>query len=281
MLRSQSDMGWWLVTHPDHARLAGQFAEHWGNDLFISPEPRADVLEGISAHDDGWAVRDAAPEITKQGKPSAFSSDLVGKYSAFEEIDLLDYLAVRRQAVATVVGHNPYAGLLVSMHTFDLLANRADRSTIRADQLPLLDAFLEDQKALQHKVRFQLTDDPLYHPEEVSPQRIEDHFRLLQACDNLSLLTCVDYSGTANLLHALPVTGGRREPVSVQRISVRHFRLEPYPFDVSPLTFQFQARFVQPLTFSSKEELRQSFTAAKPKMLSVTIESLQTPRGMD
>jgi len=74
MLRSESDNGWWLVTHPDHARLAGQFAEHWGNDLFLSPEPRADVLEGISTHDDGWAARDAAPEITKQGKPSAFSA---------------------------------------------------------------------------------------------------------------------------------------------------------------------------------------------------------------
>ncbi len=74
MLRSKSNNGWWLVTHPDHARLAGQFAEHWGNERFISPVPRADVLEGIKTHDDGWAARDAAPEITKQGKPSAFSS---------------------------------------------------------------------------------------------------------------------------------------------------------------------------------------------------------------
>ena len=85
-------------------------------------------------------------------------------------------------------------------------------------------------------------------------------------------------TGTANLLQALPVTGGTREPVTVQRIGVRHFRLEPYPFDVSPLTFDFQARFVQPLTFSSKEELRQSFTASKPKILSVTVESPQTQR---
>src|SRR5258707_8593404 len=76
MLRSQSENGWWVVTHPDHARLAGRFAEHWGNERFVSPEPRADVLEGIKTHDDGWAARDAAPEITKQGKPSAFSTEL-------------------------------------------------------------------------------------------------------------------------------------------------------------------------------------------------------------
>jgi len=273
MLRSESDNGWWLVTHPDHARLAGQFAEHWGNDLFLSPEPRADVLEGISTHDDGWAARDAAPEITKQGKPSAFSRELVGKYSAFEEIDLLDYLFVRRRAVDTVVRHNPYAGLLVSMHTFDLLANRADRSTIPPDQLPSLDVFLDDQKALQQKVRSQLTEDPRYQPAEISPERIENHFRLLQACDNLSLLTCVDYPGTANLLHALPVTGNSREPVTVERIEIRHFRLAPYPFNGSPLTFAFPARFIHSLSFASKEDLREKFNAAAVRKLSVTVES--------
>lgn len=272
MLRSESDNGWWLVTHPDHARLAGQFAEHWGNQVFISPEPRADVLEGIKTHDDGWANRDAAPEITKQGKPSAFSSELVGKYSAFEEIDLLDYLAVRRQAVDTVVRRNPYAGLLVSLHTLDLLANRADRSTIRPDQLPLLDAFLEDQKALQRKVRSQLNVDSGYQPAEVSTERIENHFRLLQACDNLSLLTCVDYKGSASLLHALPVTGGAREPVTVEHIRVRHFRLIPYPFDASPLTFEFPARFVSPALFTSKEDLREKFKAAEVHKLAVTVE---------
>jgi len=273
MLRSELENGWWLVTHPDHARLAGQFAEHWGNERFVSPEPRNDVLEGISTHDDGWAARDAAPEITRQGKPSAFSTELVGKYSAFEEIDLLDYLAVRRRAVDAVIRRNAYAGLLVSMHTFDLLANRADRSTIRADQLLILDAFLEDQKGLQHKVRSQLNGDSRYQATDVSVEGIENHFRLLQACDNLSLLTCVDYPGSANLLHALPVTGNRREPVIVEHIGVRHFRLAPYPFDTSPLTFEFPARLVKPLSFASKEELREKFNAAEVRKLSVTVEA--------
>ena len=30
MLRSKADGGWWLVTHPDHAHLAGEFAETLG-----------------------------------------------------------------------------------------------------------------------------------------------------------------------------------------------------------------------------------------------------------
>ena len=44
MLRLETETGWWLVTHPDHARLAGAFAQRWGNNLFASPEPR-ELLE--------------------------------------------------------------------------------------------------------------------------------------------------------------------------------------------------------------------------------------------
>jgi hypothetical protein len=107
MLRMESETGWWLITHPDHAHLAGDFAAAWGNAQFRKPEPRARVLKGIACHDDGWAARDAHPTITRQGKPSAFSTELVGKYSAFEEIDLEEYLAVRDRAVRIIAEEDP------------------------------------------------------------------------------------------------------------------------------------------------------------------------------
>src|SRR5271156_3863538 len=205
MLRLETETGWWLVTHPDHARLAGAFAERWGNERFLSPEPRANVLKGIARHDDGWLARDAAPQITRQGKPSAFSVELVGKYSAFEEIDLTDYLAVRDRAVRVVAEADAYAALLVSMHTYNLLTARADRTTIQPDQLPLLDAFLARQLEFQQDLRARMAADQQLTPEEIAPPRIESHFRLLQACDNLSLLSCVDYPRPGDLLHALPL----------------------------------------------------------------------------
>src|SRR5258708_39625798 len=142
MLRLETETGWWLVTHPDHARLAGAFAERWGNERFLPPEPREHVLRGIARHDDGWAARDAEPQITRQGKPNASSVELVGKYSAFEEIDLRDYLAVRDSAVRLIASEDPYAAILISMHTYSLLTDHSDRSTIAPAQLPLLDQFL-------------------------------------------------------------------------------------------------------------------------------------------
>ena len=273
MLRLETETGWWLVTHPDHARLAGSFAEHWGNDRFLRPEPRANVLKGIARHDDGWAVRDASPQITRQGKPSAFSTELVGKYSAFEEIDLADYLAVRDRAVRLVAEEDAYAGLLISMHTYSLLNDHADRSTIAAEQLPLLDQFLEKQRAFQQALRLQIIANASFAPEEKTQSAIFDHFRLLQATDNLSLITCVDFSAPANLLHPLPLRDGNYTTVHVRSAGSRHLVLDPYPFDQDSLTFQFPARHVKGKLFSTSAELQQQFASATIETQSVTVSA--------
>lgn len=271
MLRLESKTGWWLVTHPDHARLAGAFAEAWGNDRFPPPEPRTHVLLGIGCHDDGWIARDAQPQITRQGKPSAFSTELVGKYSAFEEIDLDDYLAVRDRAVRLIAEKDAYAALLVSMHTYNLLTERADRTTIRPDQLPLLDAFLRSQTELQQRLLAQIRSGTVFREEETSEPRIRDHFRLLQATDNLSLLSCVGYTHPATLLHPLPQRDGSYTQIQVQPQGDRRFQLSPYPFTRTPLAFEFPARHVAGKRFTTAAELQAEFAAAPVTQLTVTI----------
>jgi hypothetical protein len=273
MLRLETETGWWLVTHPDHARLAGAFAERWGNDLFLRPEPREHVLRGIARHDDGWASRDAVPQITRQGKPSAFSTELVGKYSGFEEIDLEDYLAVRDRAVRLIAAEDPYAAILISMHTYSLLNDHSDRSTITPKQLPLFEKFLEGQKELQDAWRKEIAANPKLKSEHKSDSAILDHFRLLQANDYLSLLTCVDFQKPVNLLHALPTRDGKHTPVQVRAKGTRHFVLEPYPLDEPSISFQFPARHAKGKHFSSAKELQDAFAAASVEMLSVTVSA--------
>jgi hypothetical protein len=262
--------GWWLVTHPDHAHLAGEFASQWGNALFSPPEPREHVLRGIYAHDDGWRARDAQPMVTKQGKPAAFSTELVGTYSAFEEIDLSAYLAVRREAVQLMAREDPYAAVLISMHTHNLLSERADRSTIKAEQLPWLDAFLVEQATLQRALRERRIAEgaPV---ETVSAEAFERNFRLLQACDNLSLLSCVDYDGEATLLWPLALKAGGTSEVSVLRVAPRTFRLTPYPFAEAEMQFKLKARFVKGKSFASSDELKAALDAAEMQEVEVTI----------
>lgn len=270
MLRLEAEDGWWLVTHPEHARLAGDFAAHWGNELFAPPEPRGPVLHAIYAHDDGWLARDAEPNATSQGIPAAFSTELVGKYSAFEEIDLRSYLAVRRQAVQAVAQEDPYAAILISMHTYNLLAERADRSTIKPEELGWLDAFLVEQKTLQSLLRGQLLGAKTVAVEHLLPRALHTQFTVLQACDNLSLLSCVDYSGDATLLHPFRLSDGAVTDIAVARLRERSFCLAPYPFDEEGLVFPLHARFVHGRTMTT-DELRERFEQAPLQTLEVRV----------
>jgi hypothetical protein len=267
----ESEKGWWLISHPDHARLAGEFAVAWGNAQFRKPEPRARVLKGIACHDDGWAARDAHPSITRHGKPSAFSIELVGKYSAFEEIDLEEYLAVRDRAVRIVADEDPYAGLLISMHTYNLLTDHADRLTISPDGLMLLDGFLERQRDYQKELQQRIDADDSLTPIERAENTIVEHFRLLQACDNLSLLSCVAYDAPAHLLHPLALNDGTTTEVHVRPIAARHFRLTPWPFEERELCFSFPARHVEEKLFADSKTLEAAFRAAPVHHLRVTL----------
>jgi len=273
MLRLETKDGWWLIKHPDHAALAGDFATQWGNDLFVAPQPREPVLRAIYAHDNGWAVRDETPMVMKSGKPAAFSVELVGAYSAFEEIDLEAYLAVRRSAVQLIAQQDPYAAILISMHTYNLLTDRADRNTIRVEQLPLLDAFLAEQKELQTGLQQQLVAADEMPQEQITWDALTENFKLLQACDNLSLLSCVDFSGAATLLWPQKLRDGGTSEVHVTRIAERSFRLTPYPFLQSQFTLELRARFVPGLRFDSSEQLQERFHAAPVEELEVHLSA--------
>jgi hypothetical protein len=110
-------------------------------------------------------------------------------------------------------------------------------------------------------------------PEHRSEDAILDHFRLLQANDYLSLLTCVDFQKPVNLLHALPTRGGRHTPVQVRAKGTRHFVLDPYPLDEPSISFQFPARHAKGKHFSSAKELQEAFAVAPVETLSVTVSA--------
>jgi hypothetical protein len=195
----------------------------------------------------------------------------VGKYAAFEEIDLAEYLAVRDRAVRIIAGKDPYAGLLIALHTYNLLTAHADRATIAAAGLMLLDEFLVRQRAYQAELLSAIATDPTLTPLEKSEQTILDHFRLLQACDNLSLLSCVAYSQPAHLLHPLPLKDGSTLEVKVFPVASRHFRLSPWPFAGSELTFQFPAKHVEGRVFGSSAELEERYSTGEEMQLCVTL----------
>jgi len=262
MIRAQTDKGWILVNHRDHALLASEFARVWGNERFDRPEPFGDIDFAVAHHDDGWIARDANPTLTKDGKPEAFTRALVGAYSAFEEIDLPSYLRVRGNATALVASQNPYAGILVSMHTVNLLTEQADLASIRPEHRPEFDRFIDQQRTWQKDMALQL------HASQESLQR---GFEFLQCCDNLSLITCSAYESARDLRHQHPDRSGLRQTLRVSPAGVNRWSILPWPFRETRHEFVFPYREIQQTDCATVESFRAAYGLAEVKHMQFSL----------
>lgn len=273
MIRIATATGYVLVPHQEHARLAGRFAERWGNASFPPPAPPdllPEVVVAVARHDDAWAARDATPFLTREKRPSAFTRELVGAYSAFEEIDLADYLAVRGAATEAVAAEHPYAAILISMHTVNLLTEQADLSTIAPADIPLHAAFIAGQLRRQHDLIASLPPALAAH---ATPEQLRHAFEFLQFCDNLSLLACVRYGQLHALRHTHPDATGARHTITCAPLAESTYRLDPWPFDQPELSFTVPARHIPRAACSDLPSFRAAYAAAPVERLPVHLVS--------
>lgn len=273
MIRIPTADGYLLARHQDHARLAGQFAARWGNAHFpppAAPLAMPHVIEAVARHDDAWTARDSAPFLTRDGRPSAFTRELVGAYSAYEEIDLADYLAVRGAATEAVAKDNPFAAILISMHTYNLLTEQADLATIKPADRPLHAAFVEGQLRRQAELAAILPPDLAPH---ATPEKLRRAFEFLQFCDNLSLLVCVGYDQPRPLRHTHPDATGALRAIACTPLGDSVFRIDPWPFDAPELTFAVPARRVPAAACADLAAYRAACAAAPEETLPVRLVS--------
>lgn len=264
MIRVPTSDGYLLVAHQDHARVAGLFAERWGNSLFPSPAPAEilpEVIFAVAHHDDAWAARDSAPLLTREGRPAAFTRELVGAYSAFEEIDLADYLAVRGAATEAVAAEHPYAAILISMHTVNLLTDQADLSTIKPEDRSLHSSFIARQ--LNRQCALAASLPPALAP-HATPEQLRRAFEFLQFCDNLSLLTCVRYDQPRPLRHSHPDATGALRTLTATPVADSTWRIDPWPFDAPSLSLSVPARPVPASACADLAAFRSAHSAAAP-----------------
>jgi hypothetical protein len=271
MIRVPEPGGWLLVSHQEHALLAGRFAAQWGNEDFAAPEPREAIVTAVARHDDGWIGRDAAPSVTPEGLPSAFSQELVGTYAAFEEVGLADYLRVRGEATEAVARDNPYAAILISMHTVNLLTQQMDPATLGPEGRDLHHTFVEGQRRRQAELRAKLALDVAWRP-FLEDAVLERAFRFLQCCDNLSLLCCARFPRPATLRHAHPDRLGRPVEFHFQPLNGGHlFRVHPSPFAPGEMKVRVPGRYVRGERFASDSALRAAWTAGEPRWFEAVV----------
>ncbi len=270
MIRIETDSHWLLLTHQAHAQLAGEFARHWKNPNFLPPEPIASVLDAVSRHDDSWQERDAQPQLTAEGKPSAFSRELVGSYAAFEEIDLPAYLKVRGDATEHAAKRDPYAAVLISMHTVNLLTEQADASTLDADGQALLSSFVANQQQRQAQLKAAIRQQPDFAPFAGDGQFLRG-FRFLQACDSFSLYLVVGFDQPGQLRHPQPLRGGGEATIELLPIGSDQYSLRPWPLDEDVVVFSIPYRRVSQASTSHPSLFREAYRNAAIEYRMVTV----------
>jgi hypothetical protein len=216
IVRDRAD-SWQVVLQIDHEDLSGAYARAWAEQ-----GPRHASLEIAAArHDDGWAVWERAPVIDTAGKPVNFL-----------DVDISSHLAFYRACIAAVTEHDPYAGLLVSMHGAGIYQQRYGRDpslglSRAAEAQALVDDFVAEQESGFERRREQAS---------VSDEERWRDYELLQLFDRLSLYFC---------MRDVEVDGA--QPVELQGYTVEllgpwRVRMSPFPFGDSPARFELVRR---------------------------------------
>ncbi|WP_164471518.1 DUF3891 family protein [Halosimplex salinum] len=270
MIVAETTDGYRFVTQPDHADLAGRFAEHWGNDRFDRPEPFESLVVAAYAHDTGWRAYDRRPHLDDEGDPVDF-----------RDMPAATWIGLYEEGIDAVVEMDDYAGLLVSMHGAGLRKQRYGLSPGWPETPAAFREFVDREERRQERLLDRLLDaggaetvtdadrDLLasLHGAGGVPNgydgRIWADYRRLQAWDALSLSFCITDSPPGyDAIDAVPTSGPRDgTEVSISRVADGEFRLDPYPFDQSPVEVPVQTRTVARDAVTDEASLARAYYA--------------------
>ncbi len=281
-----------LIPQTAHAQLAGKLAGQWGNDEFLSPEPRLEVILATSQHDNGWEEWERAPQLNPQkGLPYHFT-----------EMPIPEHLRIWRDSVERMRKQNAYAALLVSLHGAALYAHDLDPSRDSPESREQVREFLSEQLKVQQALRWELEqayppppsighgletmpnredddneDEPsprreeLYH-QWISEPHVNLNFRLLQVWDWLSLVLCC-FPLTERVIPQVPRNDDPASWVEMKLIprGENAFTLDPYPFRAPQFRVTVSGRRLPAGTFETQEGFLSAYRAAPAQQLTFAV----------
>ena len=255
MIRREIDLGegercWLLISQVDHARISGELTRH-GNEKFSR-----EVIDAITHHDDGWAEWEAAPRL---------NPEIGGPYS-FLEMPLEESLVIWDNSIAATRKIGPLAGFIVAGHFYNLLSESEHA------QQPAAIGWL----AAKRKFRTMWLDEwARTNPANTLDEAKRAQQQLLVA-DLFSLWLCCDApigAEDASLLEKslmkirtekllaqykfTPVGFGRRNSTPDNPLEALAWvvAVDPYPFDVTPLSLSLSATIVPVANYANWAEL--------------------------
>lgn len=267
-----------LIEQNEHGRLAGDIAAHWGNAQFAGPLRRESALAAAAMHDEGWREADAQPLFNAaQARPLHFL-----------EIDMEDHVPLYGRGVDRVFEHDPYAGLLVSMHWTGLYRSRwgvqsggvdFKRGSSKLEQLQ--DAAVAGEEQRWIEIKQELMRDTRRSDLEAG---LWHSYDLLQGWDLLALylplfdvrpadslgvrplvstLRSIDQDGGPYLIEAMPrEIAGERADLVLRPVADGIVTVDPYPFDADTVEFQVSGRAIPDRRYASAQEAADTIAQA-------------------
>lgn len=281
MIRRDVSNEYLLIKQNDHAILAGQLAEHFGNERFAErfarPERRESALAAVYMHDAGWPLHDDAPTLNAHHRP-------LDVFEVPRHVGLKVWTASAERAAAV----DPYAGLLVSLHSLALsifaTTQRPPGEHEHFDVARLTERFevnkfqhreIERQEQLRRQLGLR-TDLPLTHGlaephASAEDDRLAFDFRMLQAMDLISLCLCCTHPPADKTQDVFPKPGAAPLHLKLKRDGEGVVHVDPWPFDVARIELLVPFRRVPGRAYRDADDLRDSLVAAPSEELAVVV----------
>ncbi len=269
MIFAEFDGGWLAVRQPDHGLQTGLFASRWGNDITAPFDPAAQVIAAASRHDNGWIEWDDHETTIDPSTDRPWQ---------FFRLPPHEHVPLYRRGIHAAAAHDPYTGLLVSMHGAGLYNDRYGTFRLAeqhfsAEERTLVDEFLAEQAVFQQSLAERALGREL-HTHVTTDPNVWRNYLLLQVWDRLSLQYAFRLAADGEIGPVPLPDGGTSRLRCVSRGEFA-LALDPYPFDADRLTFPIAARLLPDREYRSAEEFLEILSKAPVRELECTARRLE------
>src|SRR5215510_2331241 len=254
IVRNQSDGSAVMITQNDHAKLAGLFAAHWGNQTFERPRPYASMMRAAQYHDGGWLRYETNPYL---------DTDTVKTPSYQQVPNDVPQLGAYQWAIEMLTDVDSYTGLMVSKHRTGLWQQRYGAITQPPAGPPRkltneVEDFIARNEARQHVITAGL-----------DRHEVAVNYNLLQVWDLLSLYICSNEHHKDHVIEPTPIayaTGSSGVALKLTPTSPATIAVDPFPFDQAPLEAAIVYRQLPQSALRDPDTFKTAYFGARPQV---------------
>jgi hypothetical protein len=278
MVSDYDDSRLLLISQVDHSHVAGWLAAHWGNAEFAATRPYASMCVAAGEHDSGWWDWEIKPSLSEQGHPV----DYIG---SIKKLGDRTWLGFMEHGIERVLEQDPYAALIVLMHSEGLLTQGKGLLPYMPDYTPdpLVREFLRQQEQRRLRLAEELRRSDQY-AELATDEQVWTNFKLMEVFDQMAQFVCNRYpfnstarqNGPNNRLSDTPVPVRPGQPDVTLTLDIQDETravVRPYPFDVDPLPISFSARVVPKGPYPSRDEFLRHYYPAERVTITYTLHA--------